>query len=63
MITSPGSKLFDTLIVYLKEFSEENNNLNKNLQTTKKQIYPACKEIIVRLVLSPTLAIVGTGHQ
>ena len=38
MITLPGSKLFDTLIVLLKEFSEENNNLNKNLQTTKKHV-------------------------
>ena len=42
-----GSKLFDTLIVFLKEFFEI-VNFEKNQQTTKKKHeteYPACKEL------------------
>ena len=41
----PGTKLFDTLIVFLKVYFEK-ANFEKNQQTTKNmQNYPACKEL------------------
>ena len=44
-----GSKMFDTLMVFLKEFFEKvNQKKKKNPQTTKKNAwnYLACKELI-----------------
>ena len=40
-----GSKLFDTLIVFLKEFFEK-VNFEKNQQTTEDKNYPACQVFI-----------------
>ena len=37
-----GSKLFDTLMLFLKDFSEK-LILKKSADEKKKQIYPACK--------------------
>ena len=43
----PGSKQFDTLIVFLKEYFEK-SNFKKSLQAPTKasKNYPACKELI-----------------
>ena len=46
-----GSELFDSLMVFLKEFFEK-VDFEKNQQTTKKKKknYPACKELPRRLI-------------
>ena len=47
-----GSKLFDTLIVFLKEFFEK-VDFEKNQQTTTKnhENYPACKDLVISWLL------------
>ena len=41
---SSGSKLFDTLMLFLKDFSEK-LILKKSADDKKKENYPACKEL------------------
>ena len=47
-----GSKLFDTLIVFLKEFFEKSNLKKVSRRQQKHENYPACKRLTVSVLLS-----------
>ena len=40
----PGTKLFDTLIVFLKEFLEKDLKKSRQIKKKNHEIYPACNE-------------------